>query len=362
MPEKLKVAVLFGGRSGEHDVSLVSGSTVLRNLDADRYDRLAFGITREGRFAGVAETQSMLQGDPAGVRACQGRLEPGRDGLVSIVGLDSDERRWEPDIFFPVLHGPMGEDGTIQGLVELTGKPLVGCSVAASAVGMDKVLTKRLARDAGLDVVPWVEVHRARWSRDREGLLDQMGAELGEVCFVKPVRMGSSVGISKADGRAELERAVDLALEHDYRVLVEKAVDAREIECAVMGNEEVLVSSPGEIEPSREFYDYEAKYLDGTSGLLVPAPLTSEETGRVKSLAARAFSAITGEGFGRVDFLLERATGRFYLNEINTIPGFTEISMFPKLWIHEGRTMAGLLDELVSLGLARHGWKQGGRS
>ncbi len=361
MDDRLTVAVLFGGRSGEHDVSLVSGSTVLRYLDKSRYRALAVGITRQGRFASADQTEAMFQGDASGVVFCKGRIDSGSGALLSLVALDAQGNELRPDIFFPVLHGPYGEDGTIQGLVELTGKPLVGCSVAASAVGMDKVLTKRLARDAGLHVVPWVDVHRAHWAQRKDDLVEDVLSSLGQTCFVKPVRMGSSVGISKATGRAALAEAVGFALEHDYRVLVERALDAREIECAVMGNEEIAVSSPGEIEPSREFYDYEAKYVDGTSGLLVPAPLDQDAASKVRVLAARAFAAIAGEGFGRVDFLLERETGRFYLNEINTIPGFTEISMFPKLWMHDGYSLPGLLDRLIELGLARHAWRGRGQ-
>ncbi len=356
---KRVVCVLFGGCSAEHEVSLVSGRTVLSHLDPERYEICAAGITRSGRPASPVETVGMAGQAAERVHCCELLVEPGGSSLVRLTCRDAEGRVYEPDVVFPVLHGPFGEDGTLQGLVELADLPLVGCSVAASAVAMDKVLAKRLAREVGLAVAPFLEVHRTQWETDEKGVVHRVSKEIPGPWFVKPVRMGSSVGIARVTEAEALSQALTEAFRFDYRVLVEQGLDAREIEVSVLGNGPYRTSSPGEIEPSREFYDYEAKYVDGTSGLLVPAPLTSEETRLVRDLAARAFGAVAGEGFGRVDFLLERATGTFYFNEINTIPGFTEISMFPKLWVHDGWTIRSLLDELVRLAFERHTWRSG---
>ena len=354
---KPTICVLFGGRSAEHEVSLASARTILSHLRTDRYDVCAAGITREGRPATAAETRRMAGHVADRVSCCELVVGPGRDQLVRLSCRDESGRDLPLDIVMPVLHGPFGEDGTVQGLVELSGLPLVGCATAASAVAMDKVLAKNLARQAGLEVAPFLEVHLTAWNEDRNRILATIQEELSPPWFVKPVRMGSSVGISRVASPGGLAAALDRAFRYDYRVVVERGLDAREIEVSVMGNGPYRASSPGEIRPSRDFYSYEAKYVDGTSGLLVPAPLSHAETERVKDLAIRAFGAVAGEGFGRVDFLMERSSGRFYFNEINTIPGFTEISMFPKLWGHDGLPIPDLLDELVRLALERHEWR-----
>jgi len=358
MMHKPVVAVLLGGKSQEHEVSLESGSTVAAHLNPDRYRVVAIGIRRDGSLCDAEQTRRMLRTDAAHITSCGGRIEPVAQGaLLALTATSLSGERIVPDVYFPVLHGPHGEDGTIQGLLELTDKPYVGCGVMASSVGMDKVATKGLAKRSGLPVLPFVAVHRAQWDQDRTACLARVHHTAPVPCFVKPSRMGSSVGITKVTSSDALATALDEAFRHDYQILVEPAVDAREIECSVMGNHEIVASSPGEIEPSREFYDYEAKYVDGTSGLLVPAPLEESQTTEVQAMARRAFAAIGGEGFGRVDFLLDKKTGAFVLNEINTIPGFTEISMFPKLFVADGWTITSLLDELVRLAGERHAWK-----
>ncbi|MCD6499370.1 MAG: D-alanine--D-alanine ligase, partial [Deltaproteobacteria bacterium] len=310
MTDKPVVAVLLGGKSQEHEVSLESGSTVAAHLDGDRYRVLAVGIGKNGSLVDAEQTRRMLRTDAIHVTPCSGRIEPVAQGaLLALTATDPSGKRFVPDVYFPVLHGPYGEDGTIQGLLELTGRPYVGCGVMASSVGMDKVATKELATRSGLPVLPFVALHRAQWDQDRRACLNRVQQIAPVPCFVKPSRMGSSVGISKVTSDRGLAPAIDDAFRHDYHVLVEPALDAREIECSVMGNHEIVASSPGEIEPSREFYDYEAKYVDGTSGLLVPAPLEASQTAEVQDMAKRAFSAIGAEGFGRVDFLLDKKTG-----------------------------------------------------
>lgn len=370
----LNLAVIFGGRSGEHEVSLVSGTTVMSHLNKQKYAVHALGIRRDGTFADSAEVAKMIQEPLTEVTPVSVDVNSGNEGrLIDLVGRTSEEKRVRFDLFFPVLHGPYGEDGTIQGLLEMTGRPYVGCGVAGSAIGMDKELSKRLLAQNGLAVLPWTTVYADEW---RDGVINGMNAqELSERwgaafdqtehhCFargrffVKPCRMGSSVGVVKTASAQELNQALSEALQFDYKVIVEPALEAREFECAVMGNRGIEVTAPGEILPSREFYDYRAKYLDGdASKLLIPAPL-NEETGQtMQNMAHKAFGALGGEGFGRVDFLQDTVSGKIYINEINTIPGFTEISMFPKLWLHEGWEMTRLLDHLVDLARERFAWK-----
>jgi D-alanine-D-alanine ligase len=259
------------------------------------------------------------------------------------------------DVVFPVLHGPRGEDGTVQGLLELARVPYVGAGVLGSAVGMDKIMMKGAFQQAGLPVCRWLPVTRQQWRRDPFGVQERVASELDFPCFVKPANLGSSVGISKVHGPEELPLALDLAAGYDRRLIVEQGIDAREVECSVLGNDEPRASVVGEIVPHREFYDYEAKYTDGQSDLIIPADIPPETAEQARAMACRAFLAIDAAGLARVDFFLERATGRLLVNEINTIPGFTRWSMYPKLWEASGLAYPALLDELIRLALERHG-------
>lgn len=341
---RLRVGVLFGGRSGEHEVSLRSARSVIAGLDPARYDVTLIGIDKQGHWlAGPAAAH--LLAAPSSTAP----VEPVETGLIphdaSLRGLD---------VIFPVLHGPMGEDGTVQGLLELADLPYVGCGVAASAVGMDKVICKAVFAAHGLPQVPYVTVKRAQWDAEPEAVLDAVEVALRYPLFVKPANMGSSVGVSKASDRAGLQAALREAARFDRKLVVEQGIDAREIEVSVLGNDEPVASLPGEIVPSREFYDYAAKYIDDDSTLLIPAPLTPDQTAAVQRLAVAAFLAVDGAGLARVDFLLDRQSGDLYLNEVNTLPGFTSISMYPKLWEASGLPLPELLNRLVDLALERH--------
>jgi D-alanine-D-alanine ligase len=379
--KKLRVGVIYGGRSGEHEVSLASGAAVFANLDRQRYDPVPLLIDRDGRWTiPDRPPQSASAADAIG-RARQEALRTGRNPReVHLVPHPSEEtavtiERGVPseaadrdvayitglhfDVLFPVLHGPYGEDGTVQGLLELANVPYVGAGVLGSAAGMDKAVMKTLFAARGLPVVDQVVLLARDWRNDRAGLAATIAARLGFPVFVKPANLGSSVGISKVKEAATLEAAIDLAAEFDRKVVVEAAVpDPQEIECAVLGNDDPEASVPGEILPGREFYDYDAKYLDDRSKTLIPAGLTDAEAAEVQRLAVEAFRAIDGSGFARVDFLVARASRRLVVNEINTIPGFTTISMFPKLWEASGLGFPALLDRLIALALERHAEKQ----
>jgi D-alanine-D-alanine ligase len=342
--------VIFGGRSGEHEVSLLSAASIIRALDPARYEVVPIGITREGRWvAGVALTPGPdLSGHPVAILP-----EPGYEGLVPLDRPQSVIERL--DVVFPVLHGTYGEDGTVQGLLELANIPYVGAGVLASAVGMDKEVMKRLFVQADLPVLPFVKVMRYQWEQTPDAVLDRVEAELGYPCFVKPANLGSSVGISKAKDRRQLEAGLADAARYDRKLLVEQAaVDARELECSVLGNDYPEASVLGEIIPSREFYDYAAKYLDGTSQLIIPARLPERVALRIRELAIRSFLAIDGSGMARVDFFVRRSDDQVWVNEINTIPGFTPISMYPKLWAASGIPYGELIDRLIALALERH--------
>ena len=370
MTKKIRLGVLFGGRSGEHEVSLTSAASVIKSLDPAKYELVPVGITHEGRWRvgpGAFGLLTEAAGDDAAERIAplQAVLEEGRavtpsadptgPKLLSLAkSSPALNARPEVDVIFPVLHGTFGEDGTIQGLFELADVPYVGAGVLASSVGMDKDVMKRLFREAGLPVVPWEMVLRGDWERDPAGVRKRIAKRLRCPLFVKPANLGSSVGISKVHEPGELQAAMDLAAQYDRKILVEKAVDGREIECAVLGNDNPEASVPGEVIPVNEFYDYEAKYIKEGSELLIPARLSPRQRKRVQKLAVRAFKAIDCAGMGRVDFLLERKSGKIFLLEINTIPGFTSISMYPKLWEASGVPYSKLLDRLIELALERH--------
>jgi D-alanine-D-alanine ligase len=360
-PGKVRVAVLFGGQSDEHDVSLRSAQTVLRALDPDRYEPIQIGISREGRWLAGDDPMRQLT-----ARSPLFQLAPGEGAEPVLIDREPGEEVSLPaslpaslagsvDVVFPVLHGPKGEDGTVQGLLELAGLPYVGSGVLGSAVAMDKAITKTILAQAGIPQAPWRLVTRAEWEREAAGVAERLGAELGYPCFVKPANLGSSVGISKVHGPEELAPALDLAAHYDRRLVVEAGVDARELEVSVLGNDDPVASVAGEIVPCNEFYDYDAKYVDDRSELIVPADLPPGVLARVQELAVAAFKALDLAGLARVDFLLDRGSGELYLNEVNTIPGFTSISMYPMLWEASGLPITALVDRLIELALERHG-------
>jgi D-alanine-D-alanine ligase len=342
----------------------------MKALDQAKYEVVPVGITREGRWRvgsgvfkllpeaagmGGAEQAAPLQTVLEKGRAVTPSVDPTGPKLLPLAkSSPAPNARPEVDVIFPVLHGTFGEDGTIQGLLELADFPYVGAGVLASSAGMDKDVMKRLFRDAGLPVVPWELVLRRDWEHDPAGVRKRIKKRLRYPLFVKPANLGSSVGISKVRKPLELQAAMDLAAQYDRKILVEKAVDAREIECAVLGNDSPEASVPGEIIPVNEFYDYEAKYIKEGSEIAIPARLTPRQSKRVQELAVRAFKAIDCAGMGRVDFLLDRKTGKIFVMEINTIPGFTPISMYPKLWEASGVPYSKLLDRLIDLALERH--------
>ena len=348
---KLRVGVIYGGRSGEHEVSIASAASIFKYLDRERYDAVPIRIEKDGRWALTSKAPTAISAadvlKQAGTEALQ-TVEP--TAAVSRSGID---------VVFPVLHGTYGEDGTVQGLLELADVPYVGCGVLASAAGMDKAVMKKLFAFHGLPVGPYLETRHPEWDRDPAAIRQRVRTELGYPVFVKPANLGSSVGISKAKSDADFDAAMDLALQFDRKVVIEAGVpNAREIECAVLGNDEPEASLPGEVIPSREFYDYEAKYLDGSSRTVIPAHLNERETAEVRRLAIEAFKAVECSGMARVDFFLSRDTGKLFVNEVNTIPGFTTISMYPKMWEASGLPYPQLLDRLIQLAIERHAHKQ----
>jgi D-alanine-D-alanine ligase len=355
LKQKIRLGILFGGRSGEHDVSLLSAASVLRALDPAKYEVVPIGITREGHWRVGSGALQLLPEVLESGRPVTPSADPTGPKLLPLdSAAAAPAARPEVDVIFPLLHGTFGEDGTVQGLLELADVAYVGAGVLASAAGMDKDVMKRLFRDAGLPVVPWVVVLRSEWEQHPGQVRGRIERRLRYPLFVKPANLGSSVGISKVRQARELAAAVDLAARYDRKILVEKAVEAREIECSVLGNDNPQASVPGEVIPVNEFYDYEAKYLKEGSELIIPAHLTARQTKRVQELALGAFKAVDCAGMARVDFLLDRSTRKIYVNEINTIPGFTSISMHPKLWEASGVPYPKLLDRLIELALERH--------
>ena len=362
MNKKLRVGLLFGGRSGEHEVSLTSATSILGALDPSKYEVVPIGITREGRWVAGSAADRLLPAVLEDGKPVTASVDP---TMPQLIPLDSPSLAARPsgprvppdearlDVIFPVLHGTFGEDGTVQGLLELAGIPYVGAGVLASAAGMDKDVMKKLFRDAGLPIVKWVLVLRSDWEKDLEGVRRLVEKQLRYPLFVKPANLGSSVGISKVHHRREFPAAMDLAAQYDRKILVEKGLEAREIECSVLGNDRPEASVPGEVVPVNEFYDYEAKYVKEGSELIIPAKLRAQQTERVRDLAVRAFQAIDCAGMARVDLLLDRKSGKIYVNVINTIPGFTSISMYPKLWEATGLPYPQLLDRLIELALER---------
>ncbi len=373
MTEKIRVGIIFGGRSGEHEVSLRSARSVMQAIDKDKYEAVPIGITKEGHWLVGGDPMQALAArvDPRLLKGPQGPQEPHKRALAVVGDPDAAlvpqaASLRELDVIFPVLHGPFGEDGTVQGLLELAGLPYVGAGVTGSAVAMDKIIFKDVMQAHGLPIVPDLRFKRNRWEVEREAVLDEVEAALGYPLFTKPANLGSSVGICKCHNREELAAGLDQAARFDRKLIVEAAVPhAREIEVSVLGNDDPIASLPGEIIPSREFYDYAAKYIDEgdeASQLLIPAPLSEALTGRVRALAVQTYQAIDCAGLARVDFLLNGETDELFVNEINTLPGFTSISMYPKLWEATGISYAELISRLIDLALERHADRQRSRT
>ncbi|HEY6268334.1 MAG TPA: D-alanine--D-alanine ligase family protein [Candidatus Acidoferrum sp.] len=355
-PEKkrLRVGILFGGRSGEHEVSLASAASVIRGLDPDKYEAVPIGITKEGHWLIGAGAQKMLPEVLKGGQRVMMTADPTDAALVKLDGSGGGQRI---DIVFPVMHGTFGEDGTIQGLLDLAGLPFVGAGVLGSAIGMDKDVTKRLLQVAKIPVVPWITVHRHEWESDPQNIQTAIEEKFSYPVFVKPATLGSSVGMTKVHSREELAPALSLAAEFAMKILVEECIVAREIEVSVLGNHDPKASVPGEIVPHREFYDYAAKYLEEGSRILIPAELKPAQVTKIQKYAVDAFRALELGGMARVDFFLEKEGSKIYLNEVNTIPGFTSISMFPKMWEASGLPFRELIDKLIELALEQHAEK-----
>jgi D-alanine-D-alanine ligase len=385
MVKKITVGVLFGGRSGEHEVSLASAHSIIENLDKSKYKVVPIGITKEGQWlVGGDPMQALRSGNASGSSPATMLADPLHPGVWNIdadpsahppagqgAGQAADRqlqqvappeaglnrlhavRLTELDVMFPVLHGTFGEDGTVQGLLELAGVPYVGCGVMASAVAMDKAVAKDVLITHGLPILPYVVVKRKDWRQRPEQVIAEIEAQLTYPIFAKPANLGSSVGVSKVHDREELPEALHLAARYDRKLVIEQGVEAREIEVSVLGNDDPIASVPGEVIPSREFYDYRAKYVDTDSELLIPAPLDAEVVVQIRNMAVQAYRILDCAGMARVDFLLDKVSGKVWLNELNTIPGFTQISMYPKLWEATGVSYPELIDRLIELAIER---------
>ena len=360
--QKIRVGVIFGGRSGEHEVSLQSGRSVMTALNKEKYEVIPVGITKDGRWVTGDVVAALSEGwdtaqpaallpDPQTSSLLQVELREAKPATLSEVA--------QLDVIIPILHGPYGEDGTVQGLLELADLPYVGAGVVGSAVGMDKGIFKYVMAANDLPILPWLLVTKADWGQRPLAILDEIEAKLDYPVFTKPANLGSSVGICKCADRVELTAGLDEAVKYDRRIIVEQGIDGRELEISVMGNEDPIASVVGEVRPRREFYDYTAKYLlepdsEEYSELIIPAELDTAVADKLRTLAVKAYQAIDCAGLGRVDLMMDRDDGRVYVNEINTIPGFTPISMYPKLWEATGINYPELLDRLLTLALARH--------
>lgn len=374
MTKKIRVGLLFGGKSGEHDVSLQTAQAVINALDHSKYEVQPFYITKEGQWKpgpalnGPIEDIKLLTGSEGATEAAAKDTDlasnPGIASLFSqsanagkeLTASNKDSGRSSAalDVVFPLLHGTFGEDGTVQGLLEMANLPYVGGGVLASAVGMDKVMMKKLFAQAGLPQCVFRYFKKSQWQKDQAYFLMEIEVAVGYPCFVKPANLGSSVGVSKANNREELLQAVDEAFRYDLKVIVEEFVNGREIEISVLGNDEPEASVPGEVVSSNDFYDYKAKYIDGNSAMIIPAEVPEETANQLQELAISAFQAIEGSGLARVDFFVGKEDGKILLNEINTMPGFTPFSMYPLLWKESGKPYKELLDDLITLAFERH--------
>ncbi|MFZ0858046.1 MAG: D-alanine--D-alanine ligase family protein [Candidatus Acidiferrales bacterium] len=358
---RLRVGILFGGRSGEHEVSLASAASVIRSLDTDKYEAVPIGITKDGRWLVGAAAQKMTEQRMLPELLKNGERvvlppDPSASALVPL-GPGNSQPSVKVDVIFPVLHGTFGEDGTVQGLLDLAGVAYVGAGVLGSAVGMDKDVQKRLFRDAKIPIVEFLSISRHEWETNRGKTLVAIKKKFRFPLFVKPATLGSSVGMTRAHEAAELPAAMDLAASFALKIIVERAIRGREIEVAVLGNDEPRASVPGEIIPHREYYDYSAKYLESGSQIEIPAKLSKKQVAQFQEYAIRGYRGIECAGMARVDFFLERGTNKIYLNEINTIPGFTSISMYPKMWEASGVSYTELISRLIELAIEQHAEK-----
>ncbi|MGL5315421.1 MAG: D-alanine--D-alanine ligase [Peptostreptococcaceae bacterium] len=349
---KLNIALIFGGKSGEHEVSLSSSASIYKHIDKDKYNVFTIGITKDGRwmyYEGNEENIKNGKWADLANKNVEINLVPAGNKEVGITF--EDGRTEKIDVLFPVLHGPYGEDGTIQGLFEISQIPYVGCGVLASSVGMDKLICKKVFSQIGLPQVDYTYTNRWSFNRDAENELNDIESKLNYPIFVKPANLGSSVGISKATNREELLKGIEEALIYDSRIVLEQGIDAREIEVAVLGNDEVEASIAGEIKPAKDFYDYEDKYINGASTYDIPANISEDSMVEIRKMAIEAFKGIDGKGLSRVDFFIDRNSGEVFINEINTLPGFTNISMYPKMWEATGVGYSKLIDRLIDLAL-----------
>ena len=354
MREKITVGLLFGGKSSEHEVSLQSAASILTAIDQNKYNLVLVGITKEGQwrsdpnFSSGQLSEILDKGIPV-------FLASNFEGSGHLIQFDPSSdwvgKKIKIDVFFPVLHGPFGEDGKIQGLFEMANVPYVGAGVLSSAIAIDKSMTKTLFQQAGLPTVPFISMHLEKWNQDQKEIEKKIAETFGYPCFVKPANLGSSIGISRVTRSENLLRALDLATQFDNKILIEKAIEAREIECSVLGNSNPQVSIPGEIITISDFYDYQSKYLNDNTQLVIPAPLETDKVKQIQDFSKRSFQLIDCRGMARVDFFIEKLTNKLYLNEINTIPGFTPISMYPKLWEESGVTYSRLIDKLIELAI-----------
>ncbi len=363
MQRKIRIGVVFGGRSGEHEVSVASARSIMAAIDHNKYEVIPIAIMRSGQWLAGVEPQALMAPTDAASAESTGQQQIAADATEEVTGFSrlpqvhpsqANHDLGAVDVIFPVLHGTYGEDGALQGLLEMAGLPYVGCGVLGSALGMDKDKAKLLFQAAGLPVVPWLTLTRREVESVPDDVAARVIARFGLPVFAKPANLGSSVGIMKAHDEDELRKALAFAARYDRKIVVEPAINCREIECAVLGNDDPEASIAGEVVPSGEFYDYRAKYIDGESELLIPAPVSDEIMQSVRQTAVQAFRALDLNGLARVDFFLERDTNQIYLNEVNTMPGFTEISMYPKLWEATGLPYPQLLDRLIDLAVERH--------
>ena len=368
MAKKLRVGVVFGGRSGEHEISIRSAAAVIEAIDQKKYEVIPIAITKEGKWLPPSAASALLpplasqQLPKEIINSNPGDIailgDPSHQGLTRITSNDDDVSPQTLDVVFPVLHGPYGEDGTLQGLLEMADVPYVGCGVVASACGMDKVAMKMLFAQSGLPLCKYVWFLRSEWQRDQTKALRRVAREIGFPCFVKPANLGSSVGISKAKDKDSLIKAIDLAAEYDRKVIVEELVNARELECAVLGNDQPSASLPGEYvvhDEAARFLDYTEKYAStGHVEFVVPAPVSKAMSAKIQRLAIQAFQAVDGSGLARVDFFLTRDTKELLINELNTLPGLTEVSGYPKMWVASGLPFPKMLERLIDLAFERH--------
>jgi D-alanine-D-alanine ligase len=364
---KRRIGLIFGGRSGEHEVSLASAKSVIANLDHEKYEVVPIAITKTGAWLLGTDPQALLEAgqDTQSEATATTVTLTGDPNVRRLIPLESGEQLHENgalDVIFPVMHGTTGEDGALQGLLEMANVPYVGCGVLGSALGMDKEKMKMIFQTIGLPIVDYLVYRRHEWERSPEAVMDAIEQRLGYPNFIKPANLGSSVGINKAHNRAELEHAMNVAAEYDRKIVIEKGINCRELECAVLGNDEPIVSVVGEVAASSEFFDYNAKYIDNKSEITIPAAIPQDTAQEIRRQALQAFLALDLSGLARVDFFLEKETGQVYMNEVNTLPGFTQVSMYPMLWEASGIPYSELLDRLIELGIERHADRQRNRT